>query len=73
VPDTAHDKSTPSLIEWSETAHRAALDAGIPAFVRLTAEPGRAITAAASITCYTVGTVKATSTKAELTCRTGRS
>jgi diaminopimelate decarboxylase len=36
------------------TAH----SAGIPTTVQITAEPGRAIVAAAAVTCYTVGTIK---------------
>jgi diaminopimelate decarboxylase len=49
---------TPSIREWAAVVREAAADAGIPADVRLTAEPGRAIVAAAAITCYTVGTIK---------------
>jgi diaminopimelate decarboxylase len=49
---------TPSITDWAMRSRRAAAEAGIPDDVRLTAEPGRAIVAAAAITCYTVGTVK---------------
>jgi diaminopimelate decarboxylase len=49
---------TPSIADWAAVARQAAADAGIPDDVRLSAEPGRAIVAAAAITCYTVGTVK---------------
>jgi diaminopimelate decarboxylase len=49
---------TPSISAWAEVVRTAAADAGIPDDVRLTAEPGRAIVAAAAITCYTAGTVK---------------
>jgi diaminopimelate decarboxylase len=48
----------PSIAEWARQAHDGARAAGIPAGVRLSAEPGRAITAAAAITCYSVGTIK---------------
>jgi len=60
VPYRASDQRAPSLMEWSKSAHCAARAAGIPASVRLTAEPGRAISAAAAITCYTIGTIKST-------------
>jgi diaminopimelate decarboxylase len=49
---------TPSIGDWAEVTRQAAAEAGIPDDVRLTAEPGRAIVAAAAITCYSVGTVK---------------
>ena len=48
----------PSITEWAVQARQGARAAGIPAGVRLTAEPGRAIAAAAAITCYTIGTIK---------------
>jgi diaminopimelate decarboxylase len=44
---------TLSISEWA-----AAVKAAIPNHVKLTAEPGRAIVAAAAITLYTVGTIK---------------
>ncbi|MCU4186474.1 diaminopimelate decarboxylase [Acidiferrimicrobium sp. IK] len=49
---------TPSFEGWARAVRAAAADAGIPAGVSLSAEPGRAIVAAAAITCYTVGTIK---------------
>ncbi|HWE54495.1 MAG TPA: diaminopimelate decarboxylase, partial [Acidimicrobiales bacterium] len=52
-------EESPSIAYWAERVHRAAKAAGIDDGVRLTAEPGRAIVAAAAITCYTVGTIKA--------------
>jgi diaminopimelate decarboxylase len=52
-------ESSPSIGEWAAVVRQAAEEAGIGDDVRLTAEPGRAIVAAAAITCYTVGTVKA--------------
>ena len=50
-------ESAPTITEWAEGIHHACRTAGITA--RVTAEPGRAIVAAAGITLYTVGTVKA--------------
>jgi diaminopimelate decarboxylase len=49
---------TPSIAQWAATTRAAAAELGWPAWVRITAEPGRAIAAAAAITCYTIGTVK---------------
>lgn len=49
---------TPSFARWAATVREAAAGAGIPAEVSLSAEPGRAIVAAAAVTCYTVGTIK---------------
>jgi diaminopimelate decarboxylase len=51
-------ESTPALSEWADAVRHAARRAGIGPDVRLTAEPGRAIVAAAAVTCYTVGTIK---------------
>lgn len=51
-------ESAPSISEWAGALHTAASKAGLPEHVRVTAEPGRAITAAAAITCYRVGTLK---------------
>ena len=51
-------ESAPTITEWAATLRRAALAAGIGPRIRLTAEPGRAIVAAAAVTCYTVGTIK---------------
>jgi diaminopimelate decarboxylase len=49
-------EDAPTITDWAAAIHQAADAAGIRA--RITAEPGRAITAAAAITVYTVGTVK---------------
>jgi diaminopimelate decarboxylase len=57
VPYVAGE-AAPSISEWSEALHKAARAAGLGPDVVLSAEPGRAIVAAAAITCYTVGTVK---------------
>jgi diaminopimelate decarboxylase len=51
-------ESAPSISEWADALKRAARSAGLPEGVALSAEPGRAVVAAAAITCYTVGTVK---------------
>ena len=49
-------EEAPSITEWAEAVHTAARAAGITA--RITAEPGRAIAAAAAVTVYRVGTIK---------------
>jgi diaminopimelate decarboxylase len=46
----------PTIAEWADAVHRACAAAGIDA--RVSAEPGRAIAAAAAVTLYTVGTIK---------------
>lgn len=51
-------EQAPTITEWAATVREAARQAGVPPHVRLTAEPGRAIAAAAGLTLYTVGTVK---------------
>jgi diaminopimelate decarboxylase len=51
-------EETPAIAEWADAVKEAARDAGLPATVRLTAEPGRAIVAAAAVTLYRVGTIK---------------
>jgi diaminopimelate decarboxylase len=48
----------PSISDWARAVRSAARAAGIPQTVRLTAEPGRAIVAAAGVTLYRVGTIK---------------
>jgi diaminopimelate decarboxylase len=52
-------ESAPSIAQWADTVREAAQRAGIPSSVRLTAEPGRSISAAAALTLYKVGTIKA--------------
>jgi len=49
-------ESAPSIAAWAEVIHEAKERVGLD--VQLTAEPGRAITAMAAITLYTVGTIK---------------
>jgi diaminopimelate decarboxylase len=51
-------ESAPSISDWARAVKQAAERAGLPAKALLSAEPGRAIAAAAAITCYRVGTVK---------------
>jgi diaminopimelate decarboxylase len=48
----------PSITEWAGAVKSAAAAAGLGPDIRLTAEPGRSIVAAAALTCYTVGTIK---------------
>jgi diaminopimelate decarboxylase len=49
-------EEAPSITEWGKAVREACAEAGLDA--RVTAEPGRAIVAAAAITLYTVGTIK---------------
>lgn len=49
-------EEAPSITEWGDVVRRACEAAGITALV--SAEPGRAIAAAAAITVYRVGTIK---------------
>ena len=51
-------EEAPSLSQWSQRLRAALRAGGVPAGVRLTAEPGRSIVASAAVTCYTVGTIK---------------
>jgi diaminopimelate decarboxylase len=51
-------ETAPSITEWAQTLHKSAQAAGLAANVVVSAEPGRAIVAAAAITCYSVGTIK---------------
>ena len=49
-------ESAPTITEWADVILESCRDAGIDA--KVTAEPGRAIVAAAAVTLYTVGTIK---------------
>ncbi len=49
---------TPSISAWASTVGAAVRSAGWAEGVRLFAEPGRAISAAGAVTCYTAGTIK---------------
>ena len=51
-------EEAPPMAQWAASVHRACRKAGIPDSVRVTAEPGRSIVAAAAITLYRVGTIK---------------
>ncbi len=51
-------ESAPSITEWAEATRLACRKAGVREDVRLSAEPGRSIAAAAAITLYSVGTIK---------------
>jgi diaminopimelate decarboxylase len=48
----------PTMAEWADAVRKACHQAGVPTTTRITAEPGRAVVAAAAITVYRVGTVK---------------
>jgi len=48
----------PSISAWARKVHDACRKAGLPAGVRVTAEPGRSIVATAGLTLYRVGTIK---------------
>ena len=51
-------EDAPPMREWADSVREACRHAGIDAAVRVTAEPGRSIVAAAGVTVYRVGTVK---------------
>ncbi len=51
-------EKAPSIADLAGALRSAATAAGIPPSVTVTAEPGRAIVAAAAVTFYTVGTIK---------------
>jgi diaminopimelate decarboxylase len=51
-------ETAPGFVDWASVVHSTCVAAGLPAGVRVTAEPGRAIVATAGITLYRVGTVK---------------
>jgi diaminopimelate decarboxylase len=51
-------ESAPTQAEWAAATRAACSRTGVDASVRITAEPGRSIVAAAGMTLYTVGTVK---------------
>lgn len=48
----------PSIGLWGTAVQDAAREAGVPASVKLSAEPGRSIVADAAVTLYRVGTIK---------------
>lgn len=51
-------EEAPTISEWAATVREACSSARIPDDTRVSAEPGRAIAAAAAITVYRVGTIK---------------
>jgi diaminopimelate decarboxylase len=51
-------EEAPTIEQWAETVRSACTSSGITAGTRVTAEPGRAVVAAAGLTLYRVGTVK---------------
>ena len=51
-------EDAPTITQWADAVKQACKDAGVPQTMRITAEPGRSIVAAAGITLYTVGTIK---------------
>ncbi len=51
-------EEAPDMAGWADSVRAACREAGIAADVRVTAEPGRSIVAAAGVTLYRVGTVK---------------
>jgi diaminopimelate decarboxylase len=51
-------ETAPTIVEWAATARESCAAAGVPADTKLSAEPGRAIAAAAAVTLYRVGTIK---------------
>jgi diaminopimelate decarboxylase len=52
-------EEAPTISQWAATIRAACAAQGVPADVRVTAEPGRSIVADAAITVYSVGTIKA--------------
>ena len=57
VPYVAGEEA-PTITEWAATVRAACARFGVPGHVKVTAEPGRSIVAAAGVTLYTVGTIK---------------
>src|SRR6185312_13693275 len=51
-------EEAPTITEWADEVRAACARVGIPETVRVSAEPGRAIVAAAGITLYRVGVIK---------------
>jgi diaminopimelate decarboxylase len=51
-------ETAPTMSDWAEAVRAACVENRVPPSVRITAEPGRSIVAAAAITVYRVGTVK---------------
>jgi diaminopimelate decarboxylase len=51
-------ESAPTIAEWGRAVRAAVASAGVAPHVRITAEPGRSIVAAAGLTLYRVGAIK---------------
>ena len=51
-------EEAPPMAQWAGSVRRACRKAGIPDGVRVSAEPGRSVVAAAGVTLYRVGTIK---------------
>jgi diaminopimelate decarboxylase len=51
-------EEAPTISQWAATVKEACADAAVPDDTSITAEPGRAIVAAAAVTLYRVGTIK---------------
>jgi diaminopimelate decarboxylase len=51
-------EEAPTIMQWAGTVREACQETGIPDDTRISAEPGRAIVAAAALTVYRVGTIK---------------
>jgi diaminopimelate decarboxylase len=51
-------ESVPSISQWAQVVQDRCRTSGLPAEVRVTAEPGRSIVGTAGLTLYRVGTVK---------------
>ena len=51
-------EEAPTIMEWAANVREACGHSGIADDIRLTAEPGRSIVAAAAMTAYRVGTIK---------------
>ncbi len=54
-------EEAPSIASWAKVTRAALVAGGLDPAVRVTAEPGRSLVAAAAVTLYTVGTIKALS------------
>jgi diaminopimelate decarboxylase len=51
-------EEAPPMAQWAGSVRQACRKAGLPDTVRVSAEPGRSIVAAAGVTLYRVGTIK---------------
>jgi diaminopimelate decarboxylase len=51
-------ETAPTITEWGRAVRAAAAAAGVAPEVRITAEPGRSVVAAAAVTLYRVGAIK---------------